>query len=1096
MEVPLRPLRGVAAAVMLCGLGAGPLMAQPPVPPSPSPSPSPRPAAAAASPVGTDIFLLDLSLRGGTLTLGKPSRLTDRAGYDNQPFFSPDGRSLYYTAIEDGQADIQHHDLASHRTTPLARTSESEYSPTPTPEGGVSVIRVEANDAQRLWRLRAGQEPELLLPDVKPVGYHAWYDADTLVLFVLGDPPTLRVVERRSGRAETVAGDVGRCIRQVPGRRGISFVEKVSPGEWWLTEVVFPARTTKRLARMPQGVEDYAWLPDGRVLAGQGARLLELPASGGTWRQLAAFDDPALQNLTRLAVSPQGDRLALVSDEPVPFALTVDGIMRGPELVGYPPSALRWSGDAKELFFEWRTPGEDEAATWVASRTGGEPRRLTDEERRSAPGADCEWDEARRRCLFAADGDIVLVDTVARTRRQITRTTATETSPRFAKGDQAVTFVRENNLFLAPLGGQGDLTVQVTNVGPKKKEPRLTESQKFLKEEERKLLKHVEQEAARKKREEEKKEREAPPKLDVDETQSVPDAALSDDGRFAYLLVARKAKAARSADVPDYITESSYSEMIPARTNVGDRQETRRLAIVDGTTRKVAWAWVEGVTEPEPEKKADEPKPDAVKPEGDDPKPEDAEPRPKGRQVAWTAPVLSPDGSAAIAAVRAVDNKDRWLVLLDPSSGKGRVLDHQHDDAWVRGGGFGAGDSFGWIDGKRIWFLSESTGFQHLYTKGLEDTAPRALTSGRFEVFDARLDRARTSFLLTTNEVHAGERHLYRVPVAGGALVRLTQETGAHLAVVSPDGGTLADVYSNGRTPPEVYLTPTGSKTLGRRVTVSTRPAFRAFAWQDPPVVTFKARDGVDVPARLFTPESVGASRDPHKPGVVFVHGAGWLQNAHRFWSTYYREYFFHHLLASRGYVVIDVDYRGSAGYGRDWRTAVAGFMGGKDLEDVVDAARFLVEKERVDPRRVGVYGGSYGGFITLMALFTTPDVFAAGAALRPVTDWAHYNHPYTSNILGVPPQDAEAYRKSSPIHFAEGLKGALLICHGMVDTNVHFQDSVRLAQRLIELRKENWELAVYPVENHGFEEATSWADEYKRILALFERTLRGAPPS
>ncbi len=121
--------------------------------------------------------------------------------------------------------------------------------------------------------------------------------------------------------------------------------------------------------------------------------------------------------------------------------------------------------------------------------------------------------------------------------------------------------------------------------------------------------------------------------------------------------------------------------------------------------------------------------------------------------------------------------------------------------------------------------------------------------------------------------------------------------------------------------------------------------------------------------------------------------------------------------------------------------------------------------------------------------MFTTPDAFAAGAALRPVTDWAHYNHGYTSNILNVPQRDAEAYRKSSPIYFAEGLRGALLICHGMVDTNVHFQDSVRLAQRLIELRKENWELAVYPVENHGFTEETSWADEYRRILKLFEDT-------
>ena len=199
----------------------------------------------------------------------------------------------------------------------------------------------------------------------------------------------------------------------------------------------------------------------------------------------------------------------------------------------------------------------------------------------------------------------------------------------------------------------------------------------------------------------------------------------------------------------------------------------------------------------------------------------------------------------------------------------------------------------------------------------------------------------------------------------------------------------------------------------------------------------------------------------------------------------------FHNLLRDRGYVVIDIDYRGSAGYGCDWRTAIYDHMGGKDLDDHVDAARWLVAQFGVDPRRIGIYGGSYGGFITLMAMFKEPDVFAAGAALRPVTDWAHYNAPYTSNILNTPQNDPEAYRRSSPIYFAAGLKGALLICHGMVDVNVHFQDSVRLAQKLIELRKENWELAPYPVEDHGFVLPSSWADEYKRILKLFDSNLR-----
>jgi dipeptidyl aminopeptidase/acylaminoacyl peptidase len=199
----------------------------------------------------------------------------------------------------------------------------------------------------------------------------------------------------------------------------------------------------------------------------------------------------------------------------------------------------------------------------------------------------------------------------------------------------------------------------------------------------------------------------------------------------------------------------------------------------------------------------------------------------------------------------------------------------------------------------------------------------------------------------------------------------------------------------------------------------------------------------------------------------------------------------FHNLLADKGYTILDIDYRASAGYGRDWRTGIYRHMGGKDLTDHLDAAKILIDEYGIDPKRIGIYGGSYGGFITLMAMFTAPDVFAAGAALRPVTDWAHYNHSYTGCILNIPYQDSLAYANSSPIYYAEGLKGALLICHGMVDTNVHFQDVVRLSQRLIELGKENWELAIYPMEDHGFVEPSSWTDEYKRILKLFEENLK-----
>jgi dipeptidyl aminopeptidase/acylaminoacyl peptidase len=276
------------------------------------------------------------------------------------------------------------------------------------------------------------------------------------------------------------------------------------------------------------------------------------------------------------------------------------------------------------------------------------------------------------------------------------------------------------------------------------------------------------------------------------------------------------------------------------------------------------------------------------------------------------------------------------------------------------------------------------------------------------------------------------------------------------------------------------------------KVTESATPEFLSYDWIKPEIVMIPASDGggVQVPARLYRPRGAHANG----AAVIFVHGAGYLQNAHKWWSSYYREYMFHHLLAARGYTVLDLDYRGSAGLGRDWRTAIYRHMGGLDLDDQIAGARWLVSTMHVDSNRIGIYGGSYGGFITLMALFTKPGVFAAGAALRPVTDWAHYNHPYTARILNEPQSDSVAYQRSSPIYFAQGLVGRLLICHGMVDDNVHFQDTARLIQRLIELGKQNWEVAVYPVEAHGFRRNDSWTDEYRRILKLFEETIgRGA---
>ena len=744
------------------------------------------------------------------------------------------------------------------------------------------------------------------------------------------------------------------------------------------------------------------------------------------------------------------------------FPLTVDSIMRGPDLVGYPPSGLRWSGDSTRLYFEWQGRGDDEAATWVVAADGSGLRRLSEEERHRAPPVNGQWDRARRRVLSATRGDIALIDTVSGTRTVLTRTAGDESAPRWARDETHVTFVREGGLFLLPLTTGG--LQQVIESGPRTPDPKKTASQEALATEEAKLLAHVRESRRTRERDQARRDKEALPKLDLGPRQVATDLQLDGSGKYVWALVSERAESARTADVPDYVTESGYVGDLAGRTKVGDEQGTTSLAVLDLESRKTIWLTLPeaGGTEKEP------------------------------RAVRWNMPVSSDDGAVAVASVRAADNKDRWLVRIDPASGKATVIDHLHDEAWIREGFDPGSPSYGWLPGSsRVWFTSERTGWMHLYTvDAVGGGAAQALTAGEWEVTAVATSTDRRTFYLTTTEVHPGQRHLYAVGIEGGARTRLTTAGGSNQGEVSPDGRTLGLIHSTGNRPPEVFVAAYGRPDAATRITTSPSDEWRAHGWLDPQVITYPARDGKAVHARLYTPEMVGARRHASQPAVVFVHGAGYLQNAHRYWSSYYREYMFHHLLAARGYVVLDVDYRASAGYGRDWRTAIYRHMGGKDLEDVVDGARYLASTQRVDPARIGVYGGSYGGFITLMAMFTTPDVFAAGAALRPVTDWAHYNHPYTANILNLPQVDPDAYRRSSPIYFADRLKGALLICHGLVDVNVHAQDSLRLAQKLIELRKERWELALYPVEDHAFEEATSWADEYKRILKLFDTTL------
>lgn len=802
------------------------------------------------------------------------------------------------------------------------------------------------------------------------------------------------------------------------------------------------------------------------------------------------------------------------------FELTIDNIMRGPDLVGYEPTNVRWSPDSSKIYFSWKRAGEpriDEMATYTVNADGSGLRKLSEDEAKQAP-PNGDLSDDKTSIVYADAGDIFLYNTQTGVRRQITKTSDAEASPRFIGDQRHISFTRQNNLYTLSLdeglleqltdirsaGATGTATGATGGGGAGQNQDgdrKGTDSQEYLKKEERDLLDAIRERAEKrevddKKRKEREKDRRKPFELKAGQTAG--NMSLSPDGKSVIVVVSERATGAKNIIVPNYVTESGYTEDIPGRTKVGDVQGSSRVAIINVETGESKWVdHGQRLANPPPTQKTegivgDQTLPERTTEQGQGSARVQGGPaQPRDREVQLSPPQWSDDGKNAVMQARSADNKDRWIMQLDPATGKTTILAAIHDDAWVGGPG---GFTLGWLpDNKRVYFQSERDGFAHLYTVSIDGGSPVRLTSGTFEVSDVRLSDDKTKFYFTSSDGSFFERNLYSMSFNGGSRTRLTSMPGNNQTTVSPDQTKLAIVRSFANKPPELYIAPNKAGTTEAEITqITNSPTdeWKSFDWIAPPIVSIKARDGATVYGRLYKP----ANFKKGGPAVVFVHGAGYLQNVHNWWSTYYREYMFHHLLMEKGYAVLDIDYRGSAGYGRDWRTGIYRFMGGKDLTDHVDAAEWLVKEQGVDAKRIGVYGGSYGGFITLMAMFTTPDVFAAGAALRPVTDWAHYNNGYTANILNLPQNDPEAYRKSSPIYHAAGLKGALLICHGMVDVNVNYQDSVRLAQKLIELRKENWELAGYPVEDHGFVQPTSWADEYKRIFKLFESNLK-APP-
>jgi dipeptidyl aminopeptidase/acylaminoacyl peptidase len=795
-----------------------------------------------------------------------------------------------------------------------------------------------------------------------------------------------------------------------------------------------------------------------------------------------------------------------------PFDFSIRNIMRGPELYGREPQNIRWTADGKWIYFTWLEAGSD----WrlptrefrVRAEPGARPERVTQAQLDSAvfaPTGRLSSDGKTR--LMIVGGHVALVEVATRTERKLTDGAETESNPIYAADGSTILFVRGNNVFSIPAAGGTarqltDIRLQLDSAarnaggrgagggrGGAAQFPTDSSSRgqrASLERQQKELFQFFRDQAFR----------DSVARVDgrgavggggrgrggngfggrggngvtsngseVDipgtktirllPNERVGSITVSPTGRALLLATVSPGGQSRGTIVPSWVTTSGYVEEINGRAKVGDapQGESRLLyvAMPSGESRVISTGGPSDLPN-------------------------------RTNVIGW-----NPKGTAALVVSSTSDNKNRYTYVVS-DAGDSRLVETVHDSAWVGGPCGGCIDWYG--DGRRFFFVNESDGWAHLYTMAADGSDRRQLTKGKWEVLSVTPSRDDRSFYIESSEPTPLERHFYKLSVNGGAREKISGPVGGHNITLSPDESMIANVFSTANRPPDLYIQANKPGAAMSQLTQSASAEFLSHDWIKAPIVMVPASDGQQVPTRIFKPQDVGAQ--PNGAAVIFVHGAGYLHNVMNYWtSSYPREWMFNQYLASKGYVVLDLDYRASAGWGRDWRTAIYRWMGGRDLQDQVDGVRYLQKNFNIDPERVGIYGGSYGGFMTLMALFTEPKWFGAGAALRSVTDWAHYNHGYTSAILNLPDKDTTAYRQSSPIFFAQGLEDPLIMLHGMVDTNVEFEDIVRLTQRLIELHKPNWSLTPYPVEDHSFVRPDSWTDEYTRIFNLFESTIR-----
>lgn len=525
----------------------------------------------------------------------------------------------------------------------------------------------------------------------------------------------------------------------------------------------------------------------------------------------------------------------------------------------------------------------------------------------------------------------------------------------------------------------------------------------------------------------------------------------SDDGRH-FAFVEADASKVPTRGIPDYLGEASRLVEVK-RAFPGEPSPSRRVGVVASSGGEVQWMDL-----------------------GENPLDQIF-------GLRW-----SPDSKHLLIDKSDLYIKDRRILMADAATGESRLLVHEVNAYNVTAEWWAD-----WApDGKGIYFTSDRDNDYHVYYQALAGGDPKPITAGDWAVFSVSVSTSANALFVVSNEGNTESRRVHRVPLDGGVARMLTPAEGAHHPTVSPDGRHLADLYSNDVTPPDLYLQSTavvtGTKSARRQVTHSPLPEFRDYHWVAAKYIVYpNVNDGTPVHARLTLPPDF----DPNRKYPAIL-GSVYSNSVHNEWGgrVYHPTWGLDQYLAQQGYVVMNVDISGSSGHGKAFRQRIREDYGGVDADDLYSGTRYLVEQGFVDPKRIGIWGSSYGGLLTTMSMFRYPDTYQAGVAGAPATNVFHALTGEMQTMMA--PQDKQAeYERSSAYLRSGDLKGQLMLIHGMRDSVVLFKDSVTLVQRLI-LQGKDVDFVVLPNAGHGWDNEGLAQTRYafRKLYEHFQRNL------